>query len=106
MSGIVLNSGTKAGFPKHLQVKVGSFTDSLGLQQFIILLKIGNLFCQLGFYGFNCLFQLILGHNIMGRRKNSNEIQTGLNLSGQQIHFCNPVNLISKKFNADCIFKR
>ena len=42
----------------------------------------------------------------MRSRKNNRKIKTCLNLSRQHIDLHNPINLITKKFNVNRIFKR
>ena len=47
MSGIVLNSGAEPCLPHHFHIKIRPLRDSLGLQQFVLALKISHLLLQL-----------------------------------------------------------
>ena len=46
MSGIVLNSGTKSGLSHHFYIEIGTFSNTLSLQQFIFTFKIAHPFFQ------------------------------------------------------------
>ena len=98
VAGIVLNTGTKACFTKHLNIKRSTLTNALRLNIFFLTLKELNLFLCFRLNLLNRSIHFFLVHNIMGRRENHNMLQAALNLAGQYIDLCNPV----KKFYANC----
>jgi hypothetical protein len=44
MTGVIFNAVAEADFPKHFQIKAGSFPDPLGLQELTVGLKPGHAF--------------------------------------------------------------
>ena len=65
MSRIVLNSGTKTCFPKHLNIKVRSFCDTLCFNQLVLPFEEANLFLQLFLDILTSRIDFVLGYNIM-----------------------------------------
>ena len=64
-TAVVLNTGTKTGFPQHLDIKIRALRDPLRLDQFIILLKISHPLFHFPFHFRKSRFHTFRCHNIM-----------------------------------------
>ena len=99
MSRIVLNTAAKSRFAQHFNIKIRAFRDTLCLDQLIFPFKITHPLFHL-FFNFNRgLIDFLLRNNIMRCRKYCTVLQSALDLTGQHIDFCDPVNFISKKLH-------
>ena len=102
MSGIILNTGTKARFLHHFNIKIRPFCNSLRLQKLVLALKVADLLFQLLLDMDRCLFDLFHGSYIMGSREDRCMFQRPLYRSHKRIDLRDPVDLIPEKFHPDC----
>ena len=103
MSGIILDSRTEPCLPQHLDIEIGTFRNPLRFQQFIFTFKISDPVFHFFFNVLTCRTNLLLWHNIMGCRKNSDMLQRRTHLSGQRVRLRDSVYLIPEKLNANQI---
>ena len=101
VSRVVLDSGTEAGFFHHFYIEVGTLGDTLRFNQLILALEIGNLFFHFFQDRIGCFLDFFLWNNVMGCRENRSMLQFIVDLTCQNIYFCDAVNLISEEFYAD-----
>ena len=101
MSGIILDSRTEPCLPQHLDIEIGTFRNPLRFQQFIFTFKISDPVFHFFFNVLTCRTNLLLWHNIMGCRKNSDMLQRRTHLSGQRVRLRDSVYLIPEKLNAN-----
>ena len=101
MTGIVLNTGTKAGLTHHFDIKISPFRNPLCLQKLILRPEIPYSVLQLRLNVTDRTLHCFLIHNIMRCRKHNHMLQLGQNLTGQHIDLRDPVHLIAEKFHTD-----
>lgn len=105
MPGIILDAGAKACLLQHLYIKVRPLRNPLGLQQLVMFLEPRHPLFQFFPDGHHRPVNLFLRHHIMRCRENSRKVQTGLDLSGEDIHLHDPVNLIAEKLHPDGVLE-
>ena len=103
MHRIVLDSGTEAGLPEHLEIVSCPLVDPLGFDVFLLALEIVHTLRKLGLDVLKGLFSVFLIDNIMGRGKYDHVLEFGLGRTLQRVNGLNAVNLVSEKFHAVCL---
>ena len=101
MPGIILDSGTEAGFFHHFHVKVGPLGDTLRLDQFVFALEIFHLFLHLFKNSIGGSSDLLLGNYVMGGGENSRMAFLALDLPGQHVDIRNALDLIAEELHPD-----
>ena len=99
MPGVVLDPGAESRFLHHFHIKVGTLRNSLSLDQLILTFKVFHLLLHLFQDGIRSTADLLLRHNIMGRRENGRMAFHTFDFAGKHIGICDPLDLISKKFH-------
>ena len=99
MPGVVLDPGAESRFLHHFHIKVGTLRNSLSLDQLILTFKVFHLLLHLFQDGIRSTADLLLRHNIMGRRENGRMAFHTFDFAGKHIDICDPLDLISKKFH-------
>src|SRR5450759_796876 len=99
-AAIVLDAGAVNDFAQHLHVVARALLQALGLQQLALLVEDLQLLLQLGLDIDDGLVQLVLGRDEVPGRENLDVVQHAQHLSGQPVHFGQPVYLVAEELNA------
>ena len=99
MTRIVLDAVAKTHFLHHLEIKLGSHTDALGLDEFALALELRNPFLQLTPDSCHGRPKLVMGRHKLLRWKKSEGRERGAGMPGQRVKHADPVDFIAKKFH-------
>ena len=99
MTRIVLDAVAKTHFLHHLEIKFGSHTDALGLDEFALALELRNPFLQLTPDSCHGRPKLVMRRHKLLRWKKSEGRERGAGMPGQRVKHADPVDFISKKFH-------
>ena len=103
MSGIVLNTGTEAGLPHHLDVEIRPLGDTLRLNQLVLSLEITNPFLQFLLNVLTGKIDLLLRNDIVRSRIDHDVLQTRVHTPVYELHLTDPVNFVTEKLHPDQI---
>ena len=106
MSGVVLDPGAESRFLHHFHIKVGTFRNSLSLDQLVLAFKVFHLLLHLFQNGICRMTDLLLRYYIMRCRKNRCMAFHTFDLTCKHINICDTLDLISEKLHPYCPVRR
>ena len=102
-TGIVFDARAKADFPQHLHIVFGALTNALRLDQLAVFFKIFDTLLHFGLNIPKCLFQFVLGCDIMRSRIDGHMIQKAHGCAGNRMDLGNPIDFIPEELHANGI---
>ena len=101
MAGVVFNAGAEAGLPHHLDVKIGSLGDPLGLEQHVFSLEIFHALPQFLLNVVAGGVDLFLRDDVVGGGIDHHVFELSMDAAGQLVHLADTVDLIAEPLYAE-----
>ncbi|CAB5077704.1 unannotated protein [freshwater metagenome] len=98
---VVLDAITESEFRHHFKVVLRSHPKTLGLEEFVLAFKLGQLLLQLRLDSRHRRAHAFIARCVMGRRENNEFFEFGDFLSGDRVNNHDALNLIAKKLYTD-----